>query len=99
MGTGNLHSIEELIQKLIQHYGVKEKLAAQKVIKNWEYIVGTEIASNTAYIKYQYRNRRLIIKLRDGLLAHRLQSETNRLMTILKAYTKNQDWLREIKIY
>jgi predicted nucleic acid-binding Zn ribbon protein len=99
MGKGNLHPIEELIQNFIQYYGVEEKLAAQKVIRNWEHLVGPEIANHTAFVKYQFRNKRLIIKLRDGLLAHRLQHETNRLMTLFKAYTKNDKWIEEIKIY
>lgn len=68
--TTNNQSIRQVIEELIQAYGIGDKINEARVISNWDKVVGKMIARDTTHL--YIRNKTLFVKLNSPALREEL---------------------------
>ncbi len=81
MSKHNEYTIKDLVEKMLQVYGLDRKLAEQKLISSWESVMGSVIAKHTKDIFIN--KQQLFITLDSSALRNELSMAKSKIITMM----------------
>lgn len=70
MKKGNVHTLKEAIDQLLDHYRIRSKVVETDIINSWEQLMGKMIANHTTEI--YIKGTRLFLKVDSSVLKNEL---------------------------
>jgi len=81
MSKHNEYTIKDLVEKMLQVYGLDRKLAEQKLISSWESVMGSIIAKHTKDIFIN--KQQLFVTLDSSALRKELSMAKSKIITMM----------------
>jgi predicted nucleic acid-binding Zn ribbon protein len=81
MSRHNEYTIKDLVDKMLQVYGLDRKLAEQKLISSWESVMGSVIAKHTKDIFIN--KQQLFVTLDSSALRNELSLAKSKIITMM----------------
>ncbi|MGD1845789.1 MAG: DUF721 domain-containing protein [Salibacteraceae bacterium] len=93
--NSNQESLGEVIRKLIDSYGLQNKLSEVQLVKAWEEVVGASIARHTTEI--YVKNGTLFLRLDSSVLREELSYGKDRILELVNGFA-GRTWVTEVVI-